>query len=276
MSIKWWGDKREWGIICGTKEAEITSVRILDGCGRKTTKVAVGDKIIVKAEFDVHEEVKEPHFGVAIFRDDGIYCYGPNSLFDRHRIEKLMKGKGWFSIEYKKMLLMPGKYWFSVGVWDKEEMLPYSFHIAYYSFRITGTNKNKQLLFLTHKWNDDKLVDSFTAKELIPIDLNFLEEEWQQKFSIKNSNVDIDPIQLLDSRGNIKDSFNTNEMMKIRIKIGRRNWHNYLIWIGISRIDGIYCHGALRNLAKDEKTLSLIYPKLQLLPGNYYLSVGIW
>jgi len=106
--IKWWGDKREWGVICGTKETQIISVKILDGKGRIATKFAVGDKVTVKAEFGVYEEVKEPHFGVAILRDDGVYCYGPNTLFDGYKIEKLIKGKGWFSIKYGKMLLMPG------------------------------------------------------------------------------------------------------------------------------------------------------------------------
>ena len=174
---------------------------------------------------------------------------------------------------------MPGKYWLSVGIWDKNEVLPYSYHIAYYTFRIIGPNKNKQLSFLPHKWDDNKLVDSFIAGGLLPFDLNFLEEKRQQKFPLKktdNNIIDIDSIQLLDSGNNKKDSFNTNEMMKIRTKIKGRRRHNYFIWIGIFRVDDIYCHGALRNFAKDESILSLIYPKLQFLSGDYYLSMAIW
>ncbi len=279
MSVRWWGKRGEWGVIYGTKEAEITAVKMLDAYGREVTRLEMGDKFIVKAEFVVREKVREPHFGVAIFRDDGVYCYGPNTHFDGYRIEELNhRGKGWFNIEYERMLLMPGKYRLSVGIWDKKEILPYSLHIAYYSFRIIGSNKNKQLLFLSYKWNEKESVDSFPAEALIPTDFNSLGEGRQRNFSTKNSNTDIgiDSVRLLDSRGNAKATFNTNEMMKIRIKIRSRLLYDYFIWVGIYRTDGVYCHGASRNLAKGEKIVSLIYPQLPLLTGEYCLSVRIW
>lgn len=277
MAIKWWGDKREWGLICGTKEADISSVKIFDGFGRKSNKFKVNDKIIVKAEFNVHDEVREPHFGVAIFRDDGVYCYGPNTHFDGYRIEKLPKGKGWFSIEYEKIPLMPGKYFLSVGIWDKNEILPYSFHITRYSFIIKGLNKNRQLLFIPHSWDNGKLADLFTLKELAPIGLNSLQKKQQHKNSHKNSNnIDIDSIQLMNSASNVQNDFITNEPMRITIKIVGEVQYNYLIWVGIFRADDIYCHGVAKKLAKNEKIISLIYQQLSLLPGEYYLSAGIW
>jgi hypothetical protein len=46
------------------------------------------------------------------------------------------------------------------------------------------------------------------------------------------------------------------------------------LWAGIFRGDDIYCHGTSRKL-KDE-TVVLSYPKLPLLTGDYYLSLGVW
>src|SRR3989304_4190803 len=67
--------------------------------------------------FSVKTIIKDPHFGIAIFRKDGVYCYGPNTLFDGHKIPELKKGKGWFSLHYKKLWLAPGEYVLSVAIW---------------------------------------------------------------------------------------------------------------------------------------------------------------
>ena len=95
-------------------------------------------------------------------------------------------------------------------------------------------------------------------------------------FPVKDSSINIDSVQLLDSNGNSKHSFNTGERVKIKIKISGSACDNCYIWVGVFRVDGIYCHGTSRNLSKNKNEFMLIYPGFPLLTGKYYLSACIW
>jgi len=275
--LKWWGNREEWGRVEGTKEAEITSVKISDSFGRETNRLKLGDSIIIKVEFLVREKVKEPHFGAAIFREDTLYCYGPNTLLDGHTIKRLNKGKGWFSIEHQDVPLMPGNYYISVAIWDRKEFVPYSFHIACYKFEIMGLNREKQLLFMPYICKLNKWQQFFTRHKAEEVNIATMESKWGHKFNLDSSKLDISSVEFLDSKNKRKDYVVTNEKLKINIRLKPNQYQkNSFIWIGVFRSDTIYCCGASRRLGKNEKQISIIYPRLQLLDGTYYLSVGIW
>jgi len=149
----WRVSSDSWGTISGTKEIEITEVRILNSEGKKENIFKTGEKMLVKVDFFVHKEIENPHFGVAVFREDGTYVYGPNTRFDGFTFEKLKKGKGEFSIEYKNLNLLPGKYRISVAIWPEDESFAYDYHEAYYKFEVISDKKDHGMFYLEHKWN---------------------------------------------------------------------------------------------------------------------------
>lgn len=273
--VKWWALKEEWRRKQGTKEAEITLVKIFNQYRNQTDKFKLGDKIIVKVEFIVNEEVIEPHFGVAIFREDGVYCYGPNTLFDEKKIEKLKIGKGWFSIEFRDVNLMPGDYRFSVAIWDKKEVLAYSYHPGFYRVKIIGFKNTGELLNLSHKWklhNHRYITKSCHLTK--DFNLHFLENRWRERYSTQD--VEIISVKFLDKVGNLKDSFETERDINIKTTLKvNRDRKNLCLWVGIFRKDGVYCCGAWKRLTDGEETVYLIYPKLSLLTGEYRVSVGV-
>jgi len=271
-SIKWWADKRFWGKKEGSKEAEIIDVEMIDSTGAKKNKFMLGEKIALKANFQVKEEIEEPHFGVAIFREDGVYCYGPNTSFDGHKIERLKKGKGWFSIEYESLSLMPGYYRFSVVIWDRKEIWAYDYHVGFYRFEIVGTDSDGQLLKLNYLWKPDCELREINMFALIRPNTEF---DLNNKH--RSDNIIISSVELMDLEGNLKDSFYTGEGLEIRLKFQlSEGVDDTYLWIGIFRSDDIYCHGAIRKLRNEDGAVSLIYPSLPLLTGKYYVSVGIW
>lgn len=144
--------KDRWGTKMGNQEAQITRVRFLNGALNETGLFHTGERLKIIIEYIVHNEIEDPHFGVAIFREDGLYCYGPNTRFDKLKIKRLSKGKGEFSIEYKKLNLLPGRYRISVAIWQKDEKFAYDYHYAYYKFEVTSDKKDHGVLFLDHKW----------------------------------------------------------------------------------------------------------------------------
>lgn len=144
--------KSNWGTRAGTGDIEIKRVRLLDSRGKEESVFETSQRLKVWVDFFVHSEIADPHFGIAIFRDDGTYCYGPNTRFDGIKIPKLKKGGGWFSIEYRELNLLPGSYNISVAIWEKEERFAYDYHYAFYSFKVCSSKKDHGVVYLRHKW----------------------------------------------------------------------------------------------------------------------------
>jgi len=276
--IKWWAKKEEWGTRLGSGGAQITNVEILNAQDKNTDTFNPGEAMKVKVDFIVKRRIREPHFGVAIFREDGVYCYGPNTSFDGYRFEEIKEGKGYFTITYKKLNLMPGDYRISVGIWDKLENYPFDYLPGFYKFQIIGNNDSNALLNLEYKW-DSKNLDFLNE----PLDLNKeikkivynLNEYWGKQFG---DNKIIRRIDLVDKKGLLRDSFSYNETLIVDVELEDKVYLEkpFFIWVGIFRDDGVYCHGAFRKLAEKEREIRIIYPHIKLLTGRYYISSVIF
>lgn len=271
---KWWADKRSWEKKEGSKEVRIVEVKTYNSRGKQTNVFKPNETVRLEARFIVEQEVKASHFGVAIFREDGAYCYGPNTLFDGQSIERVNKGEGFFSIEYKALSLKPGSYRFSAAVWDSTELWAYDYHVGFYKFEIVGDNKNAQLLNLQYKWEPDRKEKKFSIFPILELPEPF-EPELKLFDQTVSPGVQISSVKFLDAAGNPKADFDTGEDLKIKMQFKFLGVpHNYYLWAGIFRSDDIYCHGVSRKLK--EEIIFLNYPKFPLLTGDYYLSLGVW
>jgi len=247
---KWTDNISNWGKILGTKEVVIDSVQFINKFGFKCDKIKTGGYLKIKVSFTARNMVKEPHFGIAIFREDGVYCYGPNTAFDGYDIPELRLGKGCFTIRYKSLLFAPGNYRVSVAIWDKNETLAFDYHEGYYKLTVTGyDNKNGELLNMPLKTRNIRN-------------------------TLKKSNAII--VKLFNSAGQKKDRFMTSEPVSFNIIpcVDNNVAKHSCLWLGIYRDDGIYCHGVLTPFKKDNY-IDIFFPKLFLLPGSYNISVGI-
>lgn len=271
---KWWADKRGWEKQEGSKEVRIVEVKTYNSRGKQTNRFKMGEPVRLEACFVVEKEVSEPHFGVAIFREDGVYCYGPNTSLDGQQINKLNKGEGFFSIEYKSLCLKPGKYRFSTAIWDKNELWAYDYHVGFYKFEIIGDNKSSQLLNLRYRWKQDSAWQKFKIFQLEKPDF-FLNLSDKLQDKVLSSDIEISSIELIDSSGSPKSILNTGEDLKIKLQFKfLTRPQDYYLWMGLFRNDDVYCHSVSKKLK--EETVILIYPCFPLLSGEYYLSVGIW
>lgn len=272
--LRWWADKRFWDKKEGSKEVKIIEVNTYNSKGKQTDKFKAGEAVTVRTRFIVDKEIEEPHFGIAIFREDGVYCYGPNTSFDGHQIDKLNKGEGFFSIEYKSLLLEPGRYRFSAAIWDKNELWAYDYHAGYYKFEVIGKNHDNQLLNLRYRWDSDCWWKKFKISQSeSPVSFFSLNSRWQEK--VISSDMEISSIEFLDSSGNQKSAFNTGENLKIKLQFKfSKEPQDYYLWLGLFRGDDVYCHGVSKKLR--EELVYLTYSNSPLLTGDYYLSVGVW
>jgi ABC-type polysaccharide/polyol phosphate transport system ATPase subunit len=144
---KWADNISDWGKKFGGKEVVIETVEFINKFGFRRNEVKSRDPLKIKVTFNVRDKVYNPHFGIAIFRNDGVYCYGPNTGYDGYNIHELKPGKGHFTLEYRSLLLAPGEYRVSVAVWDKNEKIAYDYHNAFYKLIVKGyENIRKELL----------------------------------------------------------------------------------------------------------------------------------
>jgi ABC-type multidrug transport system ATPase subunit len=275
---RWATDMHEWGRREGTKEATIREIAVFNKSGQRTNKLRSREKIKIRVNFTAHEEIDDFHFGIAIFREDGVYCYGPNTQFDGLATPRMGKGNGYFELEYNKLPLMPGIYYVSAAIWDKNEIFAYDYHKCNCSIEIMGNPAFGQLLNLPYRWSNLR-IPMFSSRKHLP-NLDHLVDKWK---SYVNSDLAcFESLTFLNNYGSRDTVFVTGKEFKVKIdfRIDRSletSLRNLFLWIGIYRSDGIYCHGSIRRIVScGLNSEILVYPKLRLLPGGYRVSAGIW
>ena len=130
--------RKGWGQVLGTGEARIEQVRFLDAQGRGVDVIESGASLTVAMRFSIASSIRDPHIGVAIFRDDGHYCYGPNTRMDGVQFPVLDQGTYECRLRVDHLNLTPGTYRVTVSIWHRGDRSPYDHHMAYYPLRITG------------------------------------------------------------------------------------------------------------------------------------------
>jgi len=278
---KWADNITDWGKRFGGKEVLIESVEFIDKSGKRSASIKTMDPLKIKVSFAVRDAIKDMHFGIAIFRNDGVYCYGPNTKFDGYRIPELNKGNGYFELSYDKLLLAPGEYKVSVAIWDKNETLAFDYHYGYYGLIVTGVdNANKELISMPLEVNSPGILNKLTAilnirRNGVILNLGLLADKFGQ---IKDSpDAEIEHFNILSHDNSKKDIFMTNErvIFSIGLNLRKKIRRGMYLWTGIYRDDGVYCQGVVVDVVNHEKT-RIVFPKFSLLPGRYKVSIGIW
>lgn len=229
---KWADNISDWGKKLGTKEAVIESVEFINRFGFRINRIRSRAPLKIKVNFKAKDKINKPHFGIAIFREDGVYCYGPNTEFDSISIRELKPGRGYFTLGYRYILLAPGKYKVSVAIWDKNEKLAFDYHNGFYNLNIIGKNGTySQLLNVPYK------IRKFGKSLDVPIKLYGVSNK-EEKFLITNSPLKI----VVRPNGNKK--------------------------LRILREDGVCCQEIPFPRAGNG-SFSVYFSKLPLLPGCY-------
>ena len=277
---KWADDISAWGQVTGAKEVKIEAVRFSNRFRRVCDSLLPGEPLSVKIDFTVRDDIKEPHFGVAFFRQDGVYCYGPNTEFDGYVFQKLKKGKGFCIFSCPHVNFAPGEYRVSVAVWDKNEKIAYDYHDGCYRLKISGSNPGGELLRLPYYqkgkgWRG--CFQQFFHKRDIAMRITAAAQNEKNDIFIdvlKDASLNI-----FDSAGKKQDTFLTNALVQFYCSFawGDNSPHalECLFYLGLYRSDGVLCQTILAPF--NGRTESIIeFTRLSLLPGQYKIAAGIW
>jgi len=97
------------------------------------------------------EPVLEPFFGVSIFRNDGVYCYGINTRMDNIKLRG-EPHRGTVELTFPELPLLPGNYEISLGFFDRDSR-PLIFQHKQYAIRVRADQVNEGLMVMPHHWD---------------------------------------------------------------------------------------------------------------------------
>ncbi len=115
------GERREGDAFAPLqRDMEILGTRLLDSDGRERDTFEMGEMVRLECAYRANTRVERPAFGVAIYRADDLYVFGPNTKVDGLTCPPI-EGEGTFSITYPSMLLKQGVYRFVAALFHEDD-----------------------------------------------------------------------------------------------------------------------------------------------------------
>lgn len=102
----------------GNGEVRIVRANITDAEDKQTMVLETGQDFDVYICYEARRTGLKGVFGLEIFRDDGIYCYGSTSFIENQKLLDF-GNKGCICIHVKNNVLLPGRYFMKLGLHDE-------------------------------------------------------------------------------------------------------------------------------------------------------------
>ena len=150
-------NKTRWG----NGKVKINDIVIGDDANNDKKVFKVGDSIKVTVNYETAEKIKNPNFGVSIFKkDNNLYCYDINTYLDKIDLnrESGLSRNGSFEILFKDVNLLEGVYYLKVGIFGDYVKHTFDFLDHGPEFRIVSLAKKEYgTVFLRHEWNLERI-----------------------------------------------------------------------------------------------------------------------
>lgn len=142
-------DERRWG----TRRGEIIDVSLFGASGESRYTFETGDGLKVRITWRAKENLQEPVIGLAVYRTDGVLCFGSNTSDTGETPASVGPGEGelWFEID--RLDLLPGDYQLSVSFHDLDREEIYDYHDRKFHFKVlSGPDVEIGIFHLPHRW----------------------------------------------------------------------------------------------------------------------------
>jgi ABC-type polysaccharide/polyol phosphate transport system ATPase subunit len=138
----------------GSREVEITEVKIFAENGEERYIFETGEPMIVRMKYSAKQRIEEPVFGIAIHRIDGVHINGPNTKTSGYEI-KFIEGEGEIYYSIITLPLLDGTYQLSAAVYDDTRTHAYDHHDRKYKFKVIRGKIGDDLgiIYIPCKWD---------------------------------------------------------------------------------------------------------------------------
>lgn len=134
----------------GDGRVRITEIKLtsLEGGEQQTFKVGEGMKIHVK--YNVNSPIENAIFSFGIVRNDGLHCYGTNTVIDQVNNLNINNDSEFF-ISIPRLELMPGKYMMDFGI-EADFGVPVDIYLSAINFEMFSDSSDVGILKIFHTW----------------------------------------------------------------------------------------------------------------------------
>lgn len=136
----------------GNKAVEITSIKMIEAStNQEKTAFETGKTTVIRITYKRNDSnIKTCVFGIGIFRNDGIRCYGTNT--QNNRLKVTLKDSGSLEIVLEEFEILPGEYWIDVALHDEFSII-YDFISGAYRFNVFSSTSDVGVAMLKHRFN---------------------------------------------------------------------------------------------------------------------------
>jgi ABC-type polysaccharide/polyol phosphate transport system ATPase subunit len=134
----------------GSREVEITRVRLLDDRGKERHVYVPGERLTVTLSLRAMAPVEDFVFGIGLFTADGVSVYGTNTHLEEF-VPRRFQGEGEVALALQDLRLVEGTYLLDVAV-HKRDGTPYDYHRGLHSFRVKSRVKDVGVYRPHHEW----------------------------------------------------------------------------------------------------------------------------
>ena len=140
-------DSKRWG----NRDIEFTHVCLVDENGKETVRLESGKPFGIQMKYRVNRPLDELTFGIGIIRNDGLQCYGTNTIIEHIPIPDLGQ-TGQVHIDLEDNALIEGEYFLDVAV-QKIDGFPYDYYREARKFIVYSVVKDVGVMRLKHTWH---------------------------------------------------------------------------------------------------------------------------
>lgn len=134
----------------GNGKARFTSIKAYREDGKEANSFKTEESICFIITYNVFEEISDAVFGIGIFRNDGLQCFGTNTRIDKLP-EFSLKSAGKVEIIIQKNMLLPGEYWVDFAI-EKGVGEPIDYYTKAYKMTIYSEYQDVGVMRLKHEW----------------------------------------------------------------------------------------------------------------------------
>ncbi len=135
----------------GSREAEITNVRLLNGAGQESGTFVSGQPLIVEIAYQANQRIEQPIFGCSLKTGNGMYVYGSNSQIAGWRLPAI-EGAGSIRLKFDPLTLLEGNFYLSLSIHSWDHAIQYHRREDWYPFVVTKASGILGLFNLNASW----------------------------------------------------------------------------------------------------------------------------
>ncbi len=147
----------EKSIRWGNRKVKIKSVKLLNRQGDECYSFKCGEPADIVIQYSAEESLSDLVFGIGVFRDDNLHCYGTNMEIDRFEIGNFPLN-GIVECKIENINMLEGRYFLDVGAHAKGG-IPYDYWTKCLDFTVVSRLKDIGVARLEHKWHVKELME---------------------------------------------------------------------------------------------------------------------